>query len=107
MAIFGGVLLMSLGAVACNGGTTTLQRCPNTDPSSHETCMVSSDPGVAIGNAAAASAVWAAGGGCKINGCLPPMRCNAKTGLCEHLPCDEGHPCPAGYTCDDDSGTCH
>ena len=67
--------------------------------------MVSNDPGTAVGHAVAAGGLWAARG-CNINGCLPPLRCNGETGLCESIKCDEGKQCPSGYECDLDSYTC-
>lgn len=99
------MLLIALTVSAC-GGTTAMTRCPGTDPSSRQECMVSDSPGLAVAHAAAASAILAVGGGCAINGCLPPMVCDGSSGLCKSPRCAEGKSCPAGYTCDMQAGVC-
>jgi len=105
----GAVCSTALIAMASFGGcgSATMQQCSGTNPGSHEQCLVSSDPGVAVGTAAVASGLWVVGKGCNVNGCLPPLRCNGQNGLCERIPCDEGNECPSGYACDLDDHTCH
>jgi hypothetical protein len=44
--------------------------------------------------AIAAGAMWAAGGGCRLQGCPYGSYCNQKTGFCDVRRCNEG--CPDG-----------
>ncbi len=72
-----------------------------------EKCVMTGGQNAAIGTGAAAGALWIAGGGCAIGGCRPPLVCNRRTGLCEHLPCGEGSGrCPDNMTCDERTKTC-
>ena len=65
-----------------------------------EHCYTTSDSmGAAAVHAGAAAATWAAVG-CTVNGCIPPMQCNAQSKLCEPIPCKEQSACPTGYACD-------
>lgn len=54
--------------------------------------------------AIAAGAVWAAGGGCRLQGCPYGSYCNQKTGFCDVRRCDEG--CPDGTICNEGLGRC-
>lgn len=58
------------------------------------------------GAATLASVLWGVAGGCKIEGCEPPLRCNAKSELCEPARCGEGHSCPVGTRCNHHEHVC-
>ncbi len=68
-------------------------------------------PGVPGGNAGgaaltavAAGAVWAAGGGCRLQGCPYGTYCDQKSGLCEVKKCSEG--CPEATVCNEGLDRC-
>jgi len=70
-------------------------------------CTEAGGPTEAAVTAVAAGALWAGGGGCKINGCRYPLVCNQGSGFCEYMPCGENASiCPAGTTCERTSQTC-
>jgi len=77
--------------------------CPQ-DPTAP--CAVSGGAPEAAVTAAAAGAVWVAGGGCAVAGCKYPMVCNEGSGLCEHPRCGEHRDCPAGMRCDQTTQVC-
>lgn len=71
-----------------------------------EEYYVSDSYSEAIGVAAEATVLWEFAGGCKVAGCLPPLRCNAETELCEPVPCGERSGCPVGTHCNDREHVC-
>jgi hypothetical protein len=60
--------------------------------------------GGAVGSAAAAGVLWAAGGGCRLQGCPYGSYCDAKSGFCEVKKCSEG--CPDGTVCNEGLDRC-
>lgn len=69
------------------------------------------DPGLPGGTAggaaitaAAAGAIWAVGGGCRMQGCPYGTYCNDRTGYCEVRKCEQG--CPDGTVCNEGLGRC-
>ena len=60
--------------------------------------------GAAVGNAAAAGVLWAAGGGCRLQGCPYGTYCDRESGLCEVKKCSEG--CPEGTVCNEGLDRC-
>jgi hypothetical protein len=85
--------LMALFAcVACGGP----QRLPG-EPGS-------ANPGLAVGTAVAAGVVWAAGGGCRLQGCPYGSYCDEKSGFCEVRKCSEG--CPTMTVCNEGLDRC-
>lgn len=54
--------------------------------------------------AAAAGVLWAAGGGCRLQGCPYGTYCNEKTGFCEVRKCAQG--CPDGTVCNEGLDRC-
>lgn len=69
----------------------------------------STDPAVgntggAIITAVAAGTLWAAAGGCKLQGCPYGTYCDKKSGFCEVHKCSEG--CPEGTVCNEGLDRC-
>lgn len=60
--------------------------------------------GGAAGTAAAAGVIWAAGGGCRLQGCPYGSYCNRDTGLCDVRKCSQG--CPSGTVCNEGLDRC-
>lgn len=60
--------------------------------------------GGAIATAIAAGALWAVGGGCRLQGCPYGSYCDQKTGYCAVRKCSEG--CPPGTVCNEGLGRC-
>jgi hypothetical protein len=54
--------------------------------------------------AIAAGAIWAVGGGCRLQGCPYGSYCNQKSGFCDVRRCDQG--CPEGTVCNEGLGRC-
>jgi hypothetical protein len=54
--------------------------------------------------AIAAGILWAAGGGCRLQGCPYGSYCNQKSGFCEVRKCSQG--CPDGTICNEGLGRC-
>lgn len=107
------ILLASALGFGCGGATMTDWWTDNAyashgaDAASRGDGIYVSDSYAEAGAAAAlAGVLWGAAGGCKIEGCEPPLRCNTKTELCEPARCGEGHACPAGTRCNFDERVC-
>ena len=58
----------------------------------------------AVGNVVAASVLWAAAGGCKLQGCPYGTYCDKNSGFCEVHKCSEG--CPQGTVCNEGLDRC-
>lgn len=58
----------------------------------------------AVATALAAGAVWAIGGGCRLQGCPYGSYCNQKTGYCDVRRCEQG--CPEGTICNEGLNRC-
>jgi hypothetical protein len=58
----------------------------------------------AVVTAIAAGAVWAVGGGCRLQGCPYGSYCNPKSGFCDVRRCEQG--CPDGTVCNEGLGRC-
>lgn len=58
----------------------------------------------AAATAIAAGAVWAVGGGCRLQGCPYGSYCNQSSGFCDVRRCEEG--CPEGTVCNEGLGRC-
>lgn len=72
-----------------------------------ERCVTTGGPGEAIVTGAAAGAMWATAGGCKIAGCPVPLECNPETELCQAIRCGETlRRCPDGLECNTKTRTC-
>ncbi len=54
--------------------------------------------------AGVAAAIWAVGGGCKLQGCPYGSWCNKKTGFCITTKCSAG--CPEGTVCNEGLNRC-
>lgn len=61
-------------------------------------------PGLAAATALAAGTLWAAGGGCRLQGCPYGSYCNQKSTFCDVRRCGEG--CPEGTVCNEGLGRC-
>jgi hypothetical protein len=96
--------LIALLALGFWAGCTSQLYCDNTSPTSP--CVRAGGAPEAAITAAAAGAVWVAGGGCAVAGCQHPLVCNEGTGLCEHPRCGEHRDCPSGMRCDHQTSTC-
>jgi hypothetical protein len=93
-----------LSALVC-GSCATQMRC--NEPGPDHRCVQTGGPQEAVITGAAAAGLWAAGGGCNLAGCHPPMVCNRSTGFCEHVRCGEAlPPCPERTYCDQLTKTC-
>lgn len=64
----------------------------------------STSPGLAVGSVVIASAMWAAAGGCNLQGCPYGSHCNGKTGFCDVTKCAQG--CPSDTVCNEGLGLC-
>lgn len=60
--------------------------------------------GLAVATAIAAGTLWAAGGGCRLQGCPYGSYCNQKSTFCDVRKCGEG--CPEGTVCNEGLGRC-
>lgn len=60
--------------------------------------------GGAVANATMAAAMWAVGGGCKLQGCPYGSYCNKNTGFCDTRRCSDG--CPEGTVCNEGLNRC-
>ena len=60
--------------------------------------------GAAAATAGAAAAVWAAGKGCRLQGCPYGSYCNEESGFCEARSCSEG--CPENTVCNEGLDRC-
>jgi len=80
-------------------GCATNQLSPNAGPTSNATNAA----GAAI-TAVAAGVVWAAGGGCKLQGCPYGSYCDTASGFCEVRKCSQG--CPADTVCNEGLDRC-
>lgn len=58
----------------------------------------------AVVTAIAAGTLWAAGGGCRLQGCPYGSYCNQKSGYCDVRSCEQG--CPEGTVCNEGLGRC-
>lgn len=83
---------MTCAASACGGSNPT--------PAGSQTANASG----ALVTAIAAGAVWAAGGGCRMQGCPYGSYCNRKSGFCEVRKCSQG--CPEDTICNEGLGRC-
>lgn len=91
---------------ACGGSTEPGLYCSSTHPT--ECATAGGGGGAAVVHAAIAGGLWVGAGGCKINGCEPPMRCNEESQLCERIRCGESEQgCPAPYECNERRGVCY
>jgi hypothetical protein len=88
-----------LGSVS-GCGPSSMYCQPDPDPMIGTRCVESTPSAAeAVGTTAWGAILWKVGGGCKIHGCELPRRCNAKTELCEPIPCGEDNACPPGAHC--------
>jgi hypothetical protein len=81
--------------------------CASSPPAPSSSLAGASQAQIATGaavTAIAAGAVWAAGGGCKLQGCPYGSYCNQKTGFCDVRKCSEG--CPDDTICNEGLGRC-
>jgi hypothetical protein len=85
------LMIAVLGAFGC-GGTPS--------PAGSQTLNVAGGVTTAI----AAGVLWAAGGGCRLQGCPYGSYCNHKSGFCEVRKCSQG--CPDGTICNEGLGRC-
>lgn len=95
-ARFGSLWAVSLfaGLLAACGGAQNVQ--PGNG-------VATNAAGAAI-TAAAAGAVWAAGGGCRVQDCPYGTFCDQKSGYCKVRKCSEG--CPDGTVCNEGLDRC-
>ncbi|HEX7478634.1 MAG TPA: hypothetical protein VF331_12560 [Polyangiales bacterium] len=96
-------LLLASFLAACGGSTQLV--CKRDMITGSDRCQpVSNSGGQAAATAGVAAGAWGIGG-CTVNGCTQPYRCNSKTKQCEPLHCTKRADCN-GYDCDLDRGTC-
>jgi hypothetical protein len=91
-------LWCALGAAACAGPQAP---GPGLNPATN-----TGNAGGAVVTAAAATALWAAGGGCKLQGCPYGSYCNEKTGFCDVRKCSDASGCPNGTVCNEGLDRC-
>lgn len=96
-------LVLACVCSLCCGGTQLVCR----EQGAREQCVTTGGPEAAIVTGAAAGAIWATAGGCKVAGCQPPLECNLDTELCQPMRCGEDlGGCPPAYHCDSKTRTC-
>jgi hypothetical protein len=81
--------------------------CGSAPPGPSSSLVGASQGQIAAGaavTAIAAGALWAAGGGCRLQGCPYGSYCNQQTGFCDVRKCSEG--CPDGTICNEGLGRC-
>ena len=81
--------------------------CGGAQPGASPSLTGASQGQIAAGaavTAVAAGAVWAAGGGCRLQGCPYGSYCNQESGFCDVRRCDQG--CPDGTVCNEGLGRC-
>ncbi|MDB4974459.1 MAG: hypothetical protein JWN48_2800 [Myxococcaceae bacterium] len=94
LALLGG--LLGPGLAACGAGTS--QQIPQGNR------VPNASAGDAVGNAVIAGVVWAAGGGCRLQGCPYGSYCNHDNGFCQTRKCSEG--CPLNTVCNEGLDRC-
>lgn len=100
-------LALQLFIVGCggSGGYDAETHCREEE--GQQRCVTTGGPGQALFTGAAAGALWASAGGCRIAGCQPPLECNPVTELCQPMRCGEDlRRCPPAYQCDMKTRTC-
>jgi len=89
-----GVLVIALSG--CAGGAQAIPQGNNKVPNA--------SGGQALGNAVVAGVLWAAGGGCRLQGCPYGSYCSFDSGFCQTRKCSEG--CPDNTVCNEGLDRC-